>query len=387
MSEPKTLCSMLWNHAFVSPQGELKPCCRFKADKKYSSKNIQSEFSGQFWQDIRDKMKAGESVDGCKRCYQEEESGKLSLRQRYNKHKTLGLENVNLDEPQITWLEIPFSNRCNLACQMCDSRYSTKWLKDEKSLYGKTLGKDEVINYDWDQFLKISKNLRHVKVTGGEPLLDPKHDFFLDTLIANSEPQNIYLNYSTNLTIFPSSDVIEKWKKFQRIELALSLDSSIPEELNYIRYPTDGEQALNNVTKFMSLVNEMDNLHLILRSTVSAFNIFSMPRTLIWWNSKKNEIVSPDKLKNIKENPTHLTHPEHQAPYILKSSHKKKVEKEYSRLSKDIEDSTIQKNLDYLINIMNSSHNEESFDIFHKKTLAIDSIRNQDYRAIFPLFQ
>ena len=368
---------------FVSPQGQFKPCCRFKMAESIDGTHFSQIFLGERWSKIRHQMSLDQPVEGCQRCYQEEEAGKKSLRQRYNQLPDIGLQASNLDDPQILWLEIPFSNRCNLACRMCDSRYSTRWIQDEKKWLGHTLGSERVLEFDWESFETIVDSLKHVKVTGGEPLMDPNHKRFLRLLGQKGKPQQVYLNYSTNLTLFPDEEVLESWASFQRVELALSLDSCFENELHYIRYPTDGSKALGNLARFMKLVNKMDNLTLILRSTVSLLNIYSMPETLLYWNQLKSELVEKDCQDRVIENPTHLTYPEYLAPNVLPPQKRLKVV-EHFKSFENHSDTELAKHLPYLQSIMEGEDGSHLYPKFLEMTQKLDKIRDQDFRKVFP---
>ena len=121
----QTFCSSFWNHQMVGTTGEVKPCCRFAGMQKEHDLNnipINDIFNSNFMKDLRNKSLSGERIEGCKRCYEEQDSGKRSLRQRVNANK--GTREYNLDDPKITYLELSISNDCNLACRMCSSRFS-----------------------------------------------------------------------------------------------------------------------------------------------------------------------------------------------------------------------------------------------------------------------
>ena len=171
-----TWCSMPWMHQFIDPQGRVKPCCRFSMKKKQEEENnlnkktLSEIFYGGFMTNIRAQMLGNEKIEGCIRCYQEEASNKRSLRERYNDISHLLPEKLisNLNSPKIKWLELAISNDCNLACRMCDSRYSSKWFEDEKSFYGDTLSKNKKIKSDIDIINPFLKNIIHIILIGFE---------------------------------------------------------------------------------------------------------------------------------------------------------------------------------------------------------------------------
>ena len=86
-----TWCSLAWNHHFIGPGGNCKPCCRFKGqcvpkDNNLNVDSLDSLFHNKFMSDLRYKMLKGEKIEGCSKCYEEEDTGKrLSIRQNYNR--------------------------------------------------------------------------------------------------------------------------------------------------------------------------------------------------------------------------------------------------------------------------------------------------------------
>ncbi len=376
-AESPTFCSVLWNHLFQSPQGYLKPCCRFQYSKGFSGPTeLHTAFASETWEKIRDEMRAGSRPEGCRRCFEEEDSGKRSLRQRYNAHPSLGLTTVVDTNPEIRWLEIALSNRCNVACRMCDSRYSTRWLKDEAALGGGARAEHKLFELNLETLRSIARELRHVKITGGEPLYDKAHPEFLRIMTEDAEPSRVFLNYSTNLTLFPNDEVLERWSRFERVELALSLDSIFPEENNYMRFPTDGAKALENTERYIRLSREMPNLRLILRPTINIFNIHSIPETYSWWLERKNERMS--------ENATHLTFPEHLRATLLSADQKRAISEKYARFRasgrRELTDV-----LDYLEQFyLSSDEHAARWPEFISKTRALDRVRGQDFETVFP---
>ncbi|MEM7645913.1 MAG: twitch domain-containing radical SAM protein [Pseudomonadota bacterium] len=378
----KTYCTLLWNHIFVSPQGKTKPCCRFQANSLQSDQPFDKAFLSTEWDQIRSKMRIGEPVEGCRRCYQEEAAGKKSLRQRYNHHPELGEHTVNLEQPKISWLEIPFSNLCNLACRMCDSRYSTSWLRDEMKVKGKTKGENRKILFDLETVLEIGSDLKHIKITGGEPLFDPRHENFLKGLVEQGSSKEIFLNYSTNLSLFPNQKIIDLWKEFSRVEVALSLDSVDEKETHYMRYP-HSKNVLSHTISFLKLANELGNISLILRPTVSIFNVYSFPNLLLWWDRAVDEHVDLLNQNRIKANPTHLTHPAYLSPTVLPKKKKIEIQSLYNQ-RRDSFSESLKKHLEYILKVTLSEDHSDLFPQFIKESKKIDQVRGQSLHETFP---
>lgn len=365
-----TLCPMPWNHQFIDGTGRVKPCCRFQGDLGYLDNNLNKTFFSDSMNNLRKEMLLGNRPNGCKRCWQEEDNGKKSLRQRYEKNNKLGIVDVN--EPKIEWLELAISNNCNLMCRMCDSRYSYKLYKEEIMYFGNASSKLKHTKISVESIFPYVKNLKHLKITGGEPLITPDHWKLLDYIIENNHASHIYLNYSTNNTVYPKKHIIDRWKKFEYVELAISLDSIIDAENEYLRFGTDQKKVLQNIDRFIELQHEI-NLTVIARPTVSVLNVYHLPETLEWLDSKK-----------IKHNTTHLIHPEHLSITILPLEEKNKIKNKFTQYN--YKNDITRKSCEYIINYMYSVDNTKLLSKFIDHTIFLDKTRNQNFKKSYPYF-
>jgi MoaA/NifB/PqqE/SkfB family radical SAM enzyme len=379
-----TWCSMAWVHQFIDPQGRVKPCCRFNMPKEIEQENNLNKqslgdiFYGNFMNDVRQKMINNQEVPGCVRCYQEEASGKKSLRERYN-HMSDLLPNTlieDLNDPTIRWIELAISNDCNLACRMCDSRYAWKWFDDEKELYGITKSKDKFTKSDISSIDNFLDKIVHIKFTGGEPLIIPDHFKLLDKLSQQENVSDIYLNYSTNLTIVPKQDTIDKWKKFKYIEFACSFDGIGP-TWELVRYPSKWETAEKVMQNFLKMTNDFD-CRVGLRSSISLNNILNMPEAFDWWIKNWNEYASTPFSEDNWINPTHVTFPNYLSTTVLPLKYKDIVAKKLDSRKNDF-GNVISNSLESQINYMYSKDDTYLMPELKQYTLHFDNKRKQDF--------
>ena len=122
-----TFCPMPFNHSYIGPESIRKPCSRFNYNL------IDHNNYDEFIEELRKYKMEGKRHPGCRKCWVEEDAGrKRSLRQihleveGFNYPMTHDLDPNN---PKIRWLELAFSNRCNIRCRMCGPFYSTNWFK------------------------------------------------------------------------------------------------------------------------------------------------------------------------------------------------------------------------------------------------------------------
>ena len=206
----KTYCPLPFSHLAIRPNGDVYPCCAFRwdsvpADFKISDPNI---FNHPFLEDIRTKMKNNEVVEGCSKCYEnEEKTGKSTRLYFLEKGQDFGLNIANID-PSLVYLDLALSNTCNNKCRMCGPELSTSWYNDAKLLNRKIpkgiLEQKTVLeNYDLSQ-------LRFIKLIGGEPLMEQAK--FVDVLQRCNRSQ-LSILLTTNVTLIPNDELLSLIKE------------------------------------------------------------------------------------------------------------------------------------------------------------------------------
>lgn len=379
---PASFCSLPWTHVFVSPQGEIKPCCRYKRGSdfpEYSSPT--TAVISPYWQQLRATMREGKTIPGCTKCDQEDFLQTRSLRQKINSDALFALDPAS-KTPSVRSLEIALSNACNLTCVMCDSRFSTAWSKAEKQLYGKTIFPEKKYRFN-PKDLEDFPDLRLLKMTGGEPFMEHAlHHSTLEYIVKNLPVDEFILDYSTNLTVLPKPEIIELWSQFKRVEITLSLDSIFDDELRYIRYPSNGATVRTHVRFYLQLMHQLPHLHIVNRPTVHSLNITSMLYTLQWWHTEK---VKFGVTGRIKESVSFLAYPEFLHPSSLlpqESEHVRNLLLDFENPESYAVELSAHRNtlLHYL--------NEKTFNPIQAKKFkaflkSIDSLRKTDYQQQF----
>lgn len=402
MSWPSdTFCSFGWNHQFLGPGGQVKPCCRFTGQVIPKENNIRdyslSEvFTGDFQTDLRDDMLHGRRNSGCIKCWQEEDAGKnMSIRQNYNRDiERLGDLHYDLDvnNPKITWLELSFNNRCNLRCRMCGPFFSTNWYKDweiTKEYHG--WRPNDIPKYieehpephtiDMSKLDNILPNIRHLKLTGGEPFLMPEYSVILQKLVDMGQAKNVYLNYSTNLTVMPKKSLIKLWSHFKYIEFATSLDGVGP-VIEYVRHPTDFKTVEKVTQRLMELSHDM-NITVGSRPTITIYNILDIPNITNWWAEMMDKYYKEPFGNNTWLNHTHAAAPNHLSLPVL-PQHCRDIVLE--RLWDKGPNKKQKQNWNQLCNYMNSQNLTCFIPKFVDFTTRLDNARGESFRSVVPEF-
>jgi MoaA/NifB/PqqE/SkfB family radical SAM enzyme len=267
--------------------GAIKICCRSQPIGWIQKESLEQVWNGDNMREVRRKVLSDEIPDVCKPCFELEDQGVESLRQRHIRgnipEARINLYPNALDDLREDYtmpfefptMEIKLNNLCNLKCRMCNPLDSTSWQDwDEvKPFYEKennylvsTVAKlvrrpgqyigpfDDTANW-WDSFEKLLPHFRRVEFAGGEPLMDPQHYKILDML--KPYGKNIEIKYATNgttLGIGKGRTIHDYWPHFRSVAVNVSLDG-IHDVYNYIRGNGDFNQVEANIKEIQKIPN------------------------------------------------------------------------------------------------------------------------------------
>lgn len=295
----KNFCVLPWVHFHSWPDGKVMPCC--VADSNMPVANLKDNESiiqmmnSKDYKKMRTSMLNDEPVEACKRCYDLELMGTWTMRQSHNKRR--GLEYVemiskntsddgNLSEFQMKYMDLRFSNMCNMKCRSCGPGCSSLWAQefvDERGVavyeeYFKT--KKVVINSAeemgfMNKLKPYLKDVLEVYFAGGEIIITPEHYECLDYWIENDLTDQVELTYTTNLSSlkYKDKDLIGYWKKFPQLKIWASLDAA-GDVAEAIRKGTDWKRIVKNIN---SLKEQVPHAQFQITPTISIWNIFDFP--------------------------------------------------------------------------------------------------------------
>lgn len=280
-----SFCPVKWKHATISlGVGNAKSCCH----QDFRQISLDSKRQGQQFhetpEDIKERqmMLKGERPKNCQTCWWAEDLNQLSDRHTWSSRTWMSDtvdDIIQSNSPKAgapTWLEINFSSVCNLKCAYCSPIYSSQWHLEVKEhgpypttpkhndlnyigdleFSGKFNTEDFVDNF-WSWFKEIYPNLRLLKITGGEPLINKNTIKLLNYILENKNPK-LDLSINTNLSIptKPWQEFISIVKKFKhsqsvkRFYLQPSLDTWA-KQAEYIRYGLDFDLFKRNLHDFL----------------------------------------------------------------------------------------------------------------------------------------
>jgi MoaA/NifB/PqqE/SkfB family radical SAM enzyme len=263
--------------------GAVKVCCRSAPIGNIQDNTLEEIWNNDTIQLVRKQVLNGERPEVCKPCFDLEDQGVESLRQRHingvipeariNLYPNTPLQEIMPFE--FPTIEIKLNNLCNLKCRMCNPLDSTNWTdwdkvvpfyKKENNFLVPTIESlvnkpgnyigafDDTDNW-WTSFEKLLPHFRRVEFAGGEPLMDPQHYKILDML--KPYGKNIEIKYATNgttLGISKGRTIHDYWPHFRSVAVNVSLDG-IHDVYNYIRGNGDFSQVEANIKEIQKIPN------------------------------------------------------------------------------------------------------------------------------------
>ncbi len=294
-----TYCPLAWNHFSAYPSGDMRLCCNVQSNtfmKDNEGKKVQigtvtnllEYFNLEKYKEIRRNMINGVENSECKLCYDVERNKGKSMRQYFaeaypfeNFKDTTDNNTGEVSEVNINYLDLGWSNKCNLKCRMCSPYASDQLIKEYKDL-DLFPGMEEIeIKFDWSKKWSyetiipvlekvIASNLDTVLVTGGEPLVNNEFFLFCNMLVESGYSKNIELSFHTNLTVMPQK-WLDVFAKFKQVMFKVSIDG-IGECYEYIRYPGKWSIIQSNIEELVDRITRGENFILEFHTVLSIFN-------------------------------------------------------------------------------------------------------------------
>ena len=245
-------------------------CCG--ANKILPDTNAEEFWHSDYLANVKNKMLQGSPVDDCSKCYEDEEKGKISLRQHYNNK----FKNLEIKEYPLA-LDLDFSTLCNLKCIMCGPSRSSQWSKELGQAQIPPMSMQHI-----DNVCHMSKNVQHLTLQGGEPSIMPEFEYYFEYLKDNGLIGNIDVDCISNLTNV-NTKFYKLLSEFKSVKLNVSLDA-FGDACNYIRFPSNFKKIEENL---LSLIDKKIQVNLqITLQTLSMFNFYDFLEWIYNMNSQ-----------------------------------------------------------------------------------------------------
>lgn len=283
MVQSKTFCIHPFTGLATREDGAIKACCRSHPVGFIQDDSLENIWNNDAMRRIRRQVMSDERPSECAPCFNLEDQGVESLRQRHingvipeariNLYPNTSLQEIMPFE--FPTMEIKMNNLCNLKCRMCNPMDSTSWndwreveefyKKEDNYLVQKIIdlnlkNKPFLDSFEdtdnwWASFKKLLPYFRRVEFAGGEPLMDPQHYRILDML--KPYGHQIEIKYATNgttLGISKGRTIHDYWPNFRSVAVNVSIDG-IDDVYSYIRGNGNFNQIRENIKEIQKISN------------------------------------------------------------------------------------------------------------------------------------
>jgi len=392
LTQSDVFCMIPWIHMHAFPDGRAYPCCL--GDDQHPIGNFKQDSMETVWNQPAYKtmrnMLEEKSCKECSKCYEQEASGFVSMRNSTNKNFGQHISLIDQTKPdgtyddfKLRYYDIRFSNLCNFTCRTCGGWFSSSWYKEEVDLYGKRnypqilfAGRHE--EDMWEQMQEHIPHLEQIYFAGGEPMMMEEHYRILKELVKR-EMFNVKLIYNTNFSRLTLKDdnVLDYWRLFNNVSIGASLDAMGP-RAEYIRKGTKWDQIERNREQ---MIERCPNTDFYVSSTVSLYNANHITDFHCDWVDK-GFIKSQDWNINI------LQGPERDRIDVLPSVYKEQITE---KVTKHIDWLRPQDHLqratsgyEGMLNLMNAQDNSHLLKEFFRVNDIHDNYRKEQFESIFP---
>jgi MoaA/NifB/PqqE/SkfB family radical SAM enzyme len=308
-------CVLPWVSLEASPIGTVRPCCLADDEivdhnnEKFSlmTANFKDIQNSTHMRSLRQQFLDGEKPQTCRKCWNEERSGRTSKRMHtLNRLKhVIDDQDWTADAKPLMFMDLKLGNICNLKCRICGSWSSSQFAAEELT---QLRGDDKKNSYHyqmlqagawprenekfWAEIDHILTDIRYIEFTGGEPFMIQEHFTMLQGLVDRGIAHQVEIHYNTNGTQYPES-APEIWRHFKTVEIAFSIDD-LGSRFEYQRTNAVWTEVEANIERFKQLKAEHSNIQLQCCSTVNIFNvryidelarwIAQQPFDFVYWN-------------------------------------------------------------------------------------------------------
>ncbi len=280
-----TMCLAKWNQVSLHlPTGLTNSCYHpplheIDATKLEDNPAILHNTAEKLNQ--RQQMLKGERPEGCSYCWKMEDTGEMSDR-HYRSGEPWAMQDFTAikqnpidDRWTPRYVEVNFNNACNFKCSYCSPQFSTTWGK-EIAVYGQYptspphnapehfQGRKRPIPHKednpyvtafWKWWPTLYKNLKHFRMTGGEPMMD-NNTYKVFQYIIDNPKEDLHLNVTSNMC---PPDGKLKNKYFDMVK-KICIEEKVEHFMQFVSVDAWGKQAeyIRNGLEFNRMWDNVD---------------------------------------------------------------------------------------------------------------------------------
>lgn len=389
-------CILPWIHMHIWPNGSVYPCCMSDTDQGLGNINdmpIDEVINSAEFKILRKQMLNGEKPDMCTRCFELEDTAdtwtlRKSSLETFKHYLPLAeetQEDGTIDDFKMRYMDIRFSNLCNMKCRTCGPELSSKWHDDQIKLFpGYERPKFIDVNSADDFMGKLKPHLdtvEEVYFAGGEVLITPQHYEVLDYWLERNR-DDVRLRYTTNFSNLrhKKRSMLEYWKLFKDVRVAASLDT-FGERAEYSRSGTNWQEIVANRKE---MIESCPNTYFELTPTISIFSVYNLFEFHKSWVEQGLLNINHVRI-NI------LTHPRYFSITILPKELKDEIAEIYKEYVAWLRSNNawehIIRDVEGIVEHMYSADNSDLIPQFIKHVETIDDVRSEKFTETYPEFK
>jgi len=232
----------------------------------------------------------------CSYCWNIEDTGNLSDRhyrsgEPWAADALDSIKNSTGDEDVIpSYVEVNFNHACNLACSYCSPQFSSTWEQEINRMGGYPTSRihndpshftgrnrpipardaNPYVEAFWRWWPTLYPQLKHFRMTGGEPLMDKNTYRVFDYVLALPNP-DLHLNVTSNFSV--ETGLFEKYigyvkqlcnTQIEHFMQYVSLDSGIDRHAEYIRHGMNYDRVMSYSHHFLAEIPYRNSLTFII---------------------------------------------------------------------------------------------------------------------------
>jgi organic radical activating enzyme len=246
----------------------------------------------------------------CSYCWNIEAHGQLSDRHYRSGEPWAAdaldfVKNSTGDEDVIpSYVEVNFNHACNLACSYCSPQFSSTWEQEINRLGGYPTSRihndpshftgrnrpipardsNPYVEAFWRWWPTLYPQLKHFRMTGGEPLMDKNTYRVFDYVLALPNP-DLHLNVTSNFSV--DTGLFEKYigyvkqlcnTQIEHFMQYVSLDSGIAQHAEYIRHGMNYDRVMSYSHHFLAEIPYRNSLTFII--TMNNLSVLGLQKLL-----------------------------------------------------------------------------------------------------------
>lgn len=309
-----SLCLAKWKQVSLHLTTGHTNSCYHPPLHKIRIEDIQRSSSGihntAHKKEQRKLMLSGTRPAECSYCWTMEDNGKLSDRhyrsgEAWAARDFDSIVNSTGDEDVLpSYVEVNFSNACNLKCSYCSPQFSSSWMQ-EAERFGAfptstphnapeyfvgerrpipARDDNPYLDAFWDWWPRLYPELEHFRMTGGEPMMDKNTYRVFDYVLENHNPR-LHLNVTSNFSVEEKlwqryKDYVKRLCEGEHVEHFMqyvSLDSWL-DQAEYIRDGLDFDLLWNRVNEFLTEIPGRSSVTFIV--TMNNLSVSSFQRLM-----------------------------------------------------------------------------------------------------------